>query len=103
MYDYDVLRALGTQAPAGAIAWDRAPFWTVDSAAMNKFVSQYKAAYGSYPNEFAIIGYTAVQAINEQDLPLIMGIVLVASAAVVIANLVVDIFYAVLDPRVRIH
>ncbi len=62
MYDYDVLKALGTQAPAGAIAWDRAPFWTVDSAAMNKFVSQYKAAYGSYPNEFAIIGYTAVQA-----------------------------------------
>jgi peptide/nickel transport system permease protein len=49
------------------------------------------------------LGYTAVQAINEQDLPLIMGIVLVASAAVVIANLVVDIFYAVLDPRVRIH
>jgi branched-chain amino acid transport system substrate-binding protein len=29
---------------------------------MNKFISQYKTAYGSYPNEFAIIGYTAVQA-----------------------------------------
>ena len=62
MYDYDVLKALSTQAPAGAIAWDRAPFWIVDSAGMNKFISQYKAAYGSYPNEFAIIGYTAVQA-----------------------------------------
>ena len=61
MYDYDVLKALGAQAPAGAIAWDRAPFWTVNSAAMSNFVSQYKAAYGSYPNEFAIIGYTAVQ------------------------------------------
>ena len=62
MYDYDVLQALGAQAPAGTIAWDRAPFWTVHSAAMSNFVSRYKAAYGSYPNEFAIIGYTAVQA-----------------------------------------
>jgi peptide/nickel transport system permease protein len=49
------------------------------------------------------LGWTAVQAINSQDLPLIMGIVIVASAGVVIANLLVDIFYAVLDPRVRIH
>ena len=62
MYDYDVLKALGTQAPAGTIAWDRAPFWTVHTAAMSRFVSQYKTAYGSYPNEFAIIGYSAVQA-----------------------------------------
>lgn len=62
MYDYDVLNALGAQAPAGAIAWDRAPFWTVNSPAMNTFVSQYKAAYGGYPNEFAIIGYSAMQA-----------------------------------------
>src|SRR5262245_2108662 len=49
------------------------------------------------------MGYTAVHAISSQDLPVIMGIVLVASAAVVIANLLVDIFYAVLDPRVRLH
>ena len=32
-----------------------------------------------------------------------MGIVIVASTGVVIANLIVDIFYAVLDPRVRLH
>jgi peptide/nickel transport system permease protein len=49
------------------------------------------------------LGWTAVHAIESQDLPLIMGIVFVASAGVVIADLVVDIFYAVLDPRVRIH
>jgi peptide/nickel transport system permease protein len=49
------------------------------------------------------LGFTAIRAIQEQDLPLIMGIVLVASAGVVIANMVVDIFYAVLDPRVRLH
>jgi peptide/nickel transport system permease protein len=49
------------------------------------------------------LGWTAVHAIQSQDLPLIMGIVLVASAGVVVANLVVDIFYAVLDPRVRLR
>ncbi|MGN6473930.1 MAG: ABC transporter permease [Mycobacteriales bacterium] len=49
------------------------------------------------------LGYTAVQAINNQDLPVILGIVIVASAAVVIANIVVDIIYAVLDPRVRLN
>jgi peptide/nickel transport system permease protein len=49
------------------------------------------------------LGYTAVHAIEYQDLPVIIGIVIVATAAVVIANIVVDIFYAVLDPRVRIH
>ena len=49
------------------------------------------------------LGYTAVQAINNQDLPVIIGIVIVASASVVVANIFVDIFYAVLDPRVRLH
>jgi peptide/nickel transport system permease protein len=48
------------------------------------------------------LGYTAVQAINNQDLPVILGIVIVASAAVVVANIIVDIVYAVLDPRVRL-
>jgi len=49
------------------------------------------------------LGYTAVNAIQQQDLPVVIGIVIVASAAVVITNLIVDILYAVIDPRVRIH
>jgi peptide/nickel transport system permease protein len=49
------------------------------------------------------LGYTAVQSIQQQDLPVIIGVVIVASAAVVVANIVVDAFYAVLDPRVRLH
>ncbi|GAA2040390.1 ABC transporter permease [Terrabacter terrae] len=49
------------------------------------------------------LGKTAIDAINQQDLPVIIGIVLFASAAVVVANIVVDIVYAVLDPRVRLH
>jgi len=49
------------------------------------------------------LGYTAVHAIQDQDLPVIIGVVIVASAAVVVANILVDTFYAVLDPRVRLH
>ena len=48
------------------------------------------------------LGYTAVHAIEQQDLPVIIGIVLVASAGVVVANIFADLFYAVLDPRIRI-
>jgi len=42
------------------------------------------------------IGQFTVLAINSQDLPEIMGVVLVATFFVVIANLVVDVFYAVI-------
>ena len=49
------------------------------------------------------LGYTAVNAIEQQDLPVVIGIVIVATAAVVVANIVVDLAYAFLDPRVRLH
>lgn len=49
------------------------------------------------------MGYTAVTAISQQDLPVVIGVVIVAAAGVIVANLLVDIFYAVLDPRVRLH
>ena len=49
------------------------------------------------------LGYTAIHAIEQQNLPVIIGIVLVASAGVVVANILADLFYAVLDPRVRAH
>jgi peptide/nickel transport system permease protein len=48
------------------------------------------------------LGWTIVQAIGQQDLPVIMGIVVLAATFVVFANLIVDILYAVLDPRVRL-
>ena len=49
------------------------------------------------------LGFTAVQAIQQQDLPVIIGVVMVTATAVVVANIFVDAFYAVLDPRVRLH
>jgi peptide/nickel transport system permease protein len=49
------------------------------------------------------LGFTLVEAITTQDLPIIIGVVIVAAAGVIVANIVVDAFYAVLDPRVRLH
>jgi peptide/nickel transport system permease protein len=49
------------------------------------------------------IGFTAIRAINQQDLPVVIGVVIVASAGVIVANMIVDVLYAVLDPRVRLH
>jgi peptide/nickel transport system permease protein len=49
------------------------------------------------------LGYTAVQAIGYNDLPVVIGISIIATVGVVVANILVDIGYAVLDPRVRIH
>jgi peptide/nickel transport system permease protein len=49
------------------------------------------------------LGWTIVQAITQQDLPVILGIAVCAATFVVLANLIVDILYAVLDPRVRLN
>jgi peptide/nickel transport system permease protein len=48
------------------------------------------------------LGAQSVSAIDTGDLPVIIGFVIVASAFVVVANIIVDALYAVLDPRVRI-
>jgi peptide/nickel transport system permease protein len=47
------------------------------------------------------IGRLAYDAIQKSDLPIVQGTVLIAALAVILANLVVDIIYAFLDPRVR--
>jgi peptide/nickel transport system permease protein len=47
------------------------------------------------------LGYFTIQAIQNQDFPEIMGVVLLAAFFIVIANMIVDILYSVVDPRVR--
>lgn len=49
------------------------------------------------------LGALAVQSVSTQDLPVIMGTVLVAAFFVVVANILVDMTYAILDPRVRLR
>jgi peptide/nickel transport system permease protein len=48
------------------------------------------------------IGLQAWNAIRNQDTPMIMGTVLFASVAVVFLNLLVDVLYIAIDPRVRL-
>jgi peptide/nickel transport system permease protein len=48
------------------------------------------------------LGELAINSLTKQDLPTIIGLVLLASAFVVVANIIVDIFYSLLDPRVRL-
>lgn len=48
------------------------------------------------------VGRLAVDSITNTDVPLIMGTVLFGTFAIVVANLVVDLVIAVLDPRVRL-
>jgi peptide/nickel transport system permease protein len=49
------------------------------------------------------LGALAVQSVTTQDLPVIIGTVILAAAFIVAANIVVDICYALLDPRVRVN
>ena len=47
------------------------------------------------------LGWLAINGAITQDLPTVLGVVLCTAAAVALMNLVVDIVYAFLDPRVR--
>jgi peptide/nickel transport system permease protein len=47
------------------------------------------------------VGALAVQAVANQDRPIIIGVVLLGGLFIVIVNIIVDIAYVLLDPRVR--
>jgi peptide/nickel transport system permease protein len=99
-------------ARAKGLPESRVTFRHALRAALTPVVTQFGIDVGTLlggavitENVFGLpgLGYTAVQAITNQDLPVIIGVVIVASAAVVVANLAVDVIYAALDPRVRLH
>jgi peptide/nickel transport system permease protein len=48
------------------------------------------------------IGRMSVDSVTTSDLPVIAGTVMVAAFFVILANLLVDLLYAVIDPRVRL-
>lgn len=48
------------------------------------------------------LGALAVDSITNSDLPLITGITLLTASLIIFANLIVDLLYAVVDPRVRL-
>jgi peptide/nickel transport system permease protein len=49
------------------------------------------------------LGSEAIIAVSNQNLPVIMGIVLFGTAAVVVANIMIDVIHEVLDPSIRLR
>jgi peptide/nickel transport system permease protein len=81
-------------------------------AALTPIVTQFGIDFGGVIGGVIVIetvfgmpglGYSAITSISSQDLPQIIGITIVGAAAVIVANIIVDVFYAILDPRVRLH
>ncbi|MEV0084050.1 ABC transporter permease [Saccharopolyspora sp. NPDC050642] len=48
------------------------------------------------------VGFTAVHAAQSGDLPVTMAITMMAAFFIIVANVLVDVAYAVIDPRVRV-
>jgi peptide/nickel transport system permease protein len=48
------------------------------------------------------VGLLLVDAIKHRDLPVIQGAVLLVAASFALVNLLVDVLYASLDPRIRL-
>jgi peptide/nickel transport system permease protein len=46
-------------------------------------------------------GRLFIESINANDYFVIMGLLLVTSSLILVANLVADVIYAVIDPRIR--
>jgi peptide/nickel transport system permease protein len=49
------------------------------------------------------IGITALDALGTKDLPIISATILIAAFLIVVANVLVDVVYSLLDPRVRLY
>ena len=47
------------------------------------------------------MGRFFITAVTDRDYPLVMGVTLVYTALIFVANLLVDVLYGLIDPRVR--
>ena len=60
------------------------------------------AVFVEYVFDWKGIGVVVVDALEKYDFPVIMGAVLLIAVMLIIVNLIVDIIYGIIDPRVRI-
>ena len=61
------------------------------------------AVFVEYVFDWKGIGVVVVDALDKYDFPVIMGAVLLIAVMLIIVNIVVDIIYGIIDPRVRIN
>ena len=99
-----------TMAEAKGLKQNRIMFWYAARNALLPGITGFGIALGfvlsgqilieqvfAYPG----LGFLLVQAVGSRDYPLMQGLFLMITVAVLAANFVVDIFYTRLDPRVR--
>ncbi|MEU6281146.1 ABC transporter permease [Streptomyces sp. NPDC047028] len=48
------------------------------------------------------VGRLALDSVNKSDLPMVLGVTVLAAGAIVIFNIIVDAVYALIDPRIRL-
>jgi peptide/nickel transport system permease protein len=48
------------------------------------------------------LGKLATEGVSNLDLPVVTGTVIVAAFFIIVSNIIVDILYSVLDPKVRL-
>lgn len=60
------------------------------------------AVFVEYVFDWKGIGVAIVDALNKYDFPVVMGAVLLVSVMLIVINILVDISYGILDPRVRV-
>ena len=47
------------------------------------------------------MGQLGIDSLSTNDFPAVMGVTVMAAVFIIVANLVVDVMYAFLDPRIR--
>ncbi len=99
-------------ARAKGITEARVNFVHVLKNALIPLVTVIGLDFGSYLNGAVLtetifgwdgIGRFAMQGIMQRDYPVIMGCIIIGTTVYVMVNLMVDICYHYLDPRVRLH
>jgi peptide/nickel transport system permease protein len=99
-----------TMAEAKGLRQNRIMFWYAARNAMLPAITGFGIALGfllsgqvlietvfSYPG----LGFLLVSSVGARDYPLMQGLFLMITVAVLLANFIVDVLYTRLDPRVR--
>ena len=60
------------------------------------------AIFTEYVFQLPGLGQTAIIGINNQDLAIVQGVIVFATVAIIVFNLIVDLLYAWIDPRIRL-
>ncbi len=60
------------------------------------------AIFTEYVFQLPGLGQTAIIGINNQDLAIVQGVIVFATIAIIVFNLLVDLLYAWIDPRIRL-